>query len=71
MSRTSPGESVVLSPRQREPSRPLLTAMLVRHPAMPLRVVARIYARSLRLKLKGARYFPHLEGKEPRGCVSP
>jgi DUF1365 family protein len=28
---------------------------------MSLQVVAKIYAQSLRLKLKGARYYPHPE----------
>jgi DUF1365 family protein len=60
-----------LSLRRRELSRPLLTRMLVRYPAMSLQVVAKIYAQSLRLKLKGARYFPHPEGKKPKGFVAP
>ena len=45
--------------------------MLARYPAMSLQVVAKIYAQSLRLKLKGARYFPHPEGRKPKGFVSP
>jgi DUF1365 family protein len=57
--------------RRRELSRPLLTGLLARYPAMSLQVVAKIYAQSLRLKLKGARYFPHPEGKKPKGFVSP
>jgi DUF1365 family protein len=60
-----------LNLRRRELSRPLLTGMLARYPAMSLQVVAKIYTQSLRLKLKGARYFPHPEGKKPRGFVSP
>jgi DUF1365 family protein len=60
-----------LSLRRRELSRPLLTRMLVRYPAMSLQVVAKIYAQSLRLKLKGARYFPHPEGSKPKGFVAP
>ena len=60
-----------LSLRRRELSRPLLKRLLVRYPAMSLQVVARIYAQSLRLKLKGARYFPHPEGRRPKGFVSP
>ena len=43
---------------------PLLAGLLARYPAMSLQVVAKIYAQSLRLKLKGARYFPH-----PRGAA--
>ncbi len=50
---------------------PLLARMLARYPAMSLQVVAKIYAQSLRLKLKGARYFPHPEGRKPKGFLSP
>ncbi len=60
-----------LSLRRRELSRSLLTRMLLQYPAMSLQVVARIYAQSLRLKLRGARYFPHPEGRRPRGFLSP
>ncbi len=60
-----------LSLRRRALSRPLLSGLLARYPAMSLQVVAKIYAQSLRLKLKGARYFPHPEGSKPRGFVSP
>jgi DUF1365 family protein len=38
---------------------------------MSLQVVARIYAQSLRLKLKGARYFPHPDGSRPQGFIAP
>jgi DUF1365 family protein len=60
-----------LSLRRRELSRPLLAWMLARYPAMSLQVVGKIYAQSLRLKLKGARYFPHPRGSKPKGFVSP
>jgi uncharacterized protein len=60
-----------LSLRRRELSRPTLAGLLVRYPAMSLQVVAKIYAQSLRLKLKGAKYHPHPEGSRPRGFVSP
>jgi DUF1365 family protein len=60
-----------LSLRRRELSRPLLLGMLARYPAMSLQVVAKIYAQSLRLKLKGGRYFPHPRGSKPKGFVSP
>lgn len=50
-----------LSLRRRELSRGTLTRLLARYPAMSLQVVAKIYAQSLRLKLKGAPYFPHPE----------
>ena len=60
-----------LSLRRRELSRPLTSRLLARYPAMSLQVVAKIYAQSLRLKLKGARYFPHPEGSRPKGFLSP
>jgi hypothetical protein len=60
-----------LSLRRRELSRPLLARMLARYPAMSLQVVAKIYAQSLRLRLKGAHYFPHPQGSKPKGFVSP
>jgi DUF1365 family protein len=60
-----------LSLRRHELSQPRMAWMLARYPAMSLRVVAKIYAQSLRLKLKGARYFPHPRGSKPRGFVSP
>jgi DUF1365 family protein len=60
-----------LALRRRELSRPLLAGLLARYPAMSLQVVAKIYAQSLRLKLKGARYSPHPEGSRPKGFVSP
>ena len=50
-----------LSLRRRELSRRTLTGLLARYPAISLQVVAKIYAQSLRLKLKGARYYPHPE----------
>jgi DUF1365 family protein len=48
-----------LSLRRRELSRPLMLGLLARYPAMSLQVVAKIYAQAARLKLKGARYYPH------------
>ena len=60
-----------LSLRRHELSQPRLAWMLARYPAMSLQVVAKIYAQSLRLKPKGARYFPHPRGSKPRGFVSP
>ena len=53
-----------LSLRRRELSRPLMLGLLARYPAMSLQVVAKIYAQAARLKLKGARYYPHPEGAE-------
>lgn len=60
-----------LNLRRRELSRGTLAGLLARYPAMSLQVVAKIYAQSLRLKLKGARYHPHPDGSRPRGFVSP
>jgi DUF1365 family protein len=60
-----------LNLRRRELSRSTLTRLLARYPAMSLQVVAKIYAQSLRLKLKGAKYHPHPEGSRPKGFVSP
>ncbi len=60
-----------LSLRRRELSRARLAGLLARYPAMSVQVVAKIYAQSLRLKLKGARYFPHPEGSSPKGFISP
>ena len=57
--------------RRRELTRARMAGLLARYPAMSLQVVARIYAQSLRLKLKGARYFPHPQGRRPRGFLSP
>lgn len=60
-----------LSMRRRELSGPLLTRMPLRCPAMSLQVLAKIYAQTLRLKLKGAPYFPHPRRRRPRGFLSP
>jgi uncharacterized protein len=48
-----------LSLRRRELSTPLLLGLLARYPAMSLQVAAKIYVQAARLKLKGARYYPH------------
>jgi DUF1365 family protein len=59
-SREAPKQfDATLNLRRRELSRRTLTTMLARYPAMSLQVVAKIYAQSLRLKLKGAKYYPH------------
>jgi len=60
-----------LSLRRHELSRGLMNRMLARYPAMSLQVVAKIYAQTLRLKLKGARYFPHPQGRKPKGFLAP
>jgi DUF1365 family protein len=48
-----------LSLRRRELSPALMWRTLARYPAMGMRVSALIYWQALRLKLKGARYYPH------------
>jgi DUF1365 family protein len=48
-----------LTLRRRELSRRMLSRMLWRYPAATLVAGVRIYAHALRLKLKGAPYFPH------------
>jgi DUF1365 family protein len=71
-SREAPKQfDATLNLRRRELSRRTLTGLLARYPAMSLQVVAKIYAQSLRLKLKGARYHPHPGGSRPKGFVSP
>jgi DUF1365 family protein len=60
-----------LNLRRRELSRGTLAGLLARYPAISLQTVAKIYAQSLRLKLKGAKYHPHPEGRRPKGFVSP
>jgi len=69
--RRMPTFDATLNLRRRELSRRTLTGLLARYPAMSLQVVAKIYAQSLRLKLKGAKYHPHPEGSRPKGFVSP
>ncbi|MFL5833385.1 MAG: DUF1365 domain-containing protein [Solirubrobacterales bacterium] len=59
--RRPPTFDATLNLRRRELSRGTLARMLARYPAMSLQVVAKIYAQSLRLKLKGAKYYPHPE----------
>jgi len=61
--RNSPARTfdATLSLRRRELSGRTLVGLLARYPAMSLQVMAKIYAQSLRLKLKGARYYPHPE----------
>lgn len=50
-----------LSLRRRELTPRSLRAVLTRYPLITLRIVTRIYAHALRLRLRGARYFPHPE----------
>ena len=48
-----------LSLRRRKLSRRELTRALARYPFLTLRILARIYGHALRLRLRGAHYFPH------------
>jgi DUF1365 family protein len=74
---TAPGDrpaktfDATLDLRRRELSPRLMAGLLARYPAMSLQVVAKIYAQSARLKLKGARYFPHPDGARPKGFIAP
>jgi uncharacterized protein len=61
-SHRSDGPSVfdaTLSLHRREMTPHSLRAVLIRYPLITLRIVTRIYTHALRLKLRGARYFPH------------
>ncbi len=61
-SRRADGESVfdaTLALQRREITTGELRRALARYPALTMRILARIYGNALRLKLKGARYFPH------------
>jgi uncharacterized protein len=51
-----------LSLRRRELSPATMRRMLARHPMITLRSLRQIYTHGLRLKLKGARYFPNPSG---------
>jgi len=65
-SRRPDGESVfdaTLALRRREPTAPALRRALLRYPALTGRITARIYTHALRLKLRGATYFPHPPGR--------
>lgn len=50
-----------LALRRRAIGRAALTGVLLRHPAMTLRVLAGIYGQALRLRAKGARWHPRPE----------
>jgi DUF1365 family protein len=51
--------------RRRELSQATMARLLARYPAHSLQVVARIYGQALRLKLKGAPYFPNPQAARP------
>ena len=48
-----------LSLRRQELTPHALRRALVRYPFLTARILARIYTHALRLKLRGARYYPH------------
>jgi DUF1365 family protein len=63
-SRGADGESVfdaTLSLNRRELTPGALRSVLLRYPFLTARILARIYGHALRLKLRGAKYFPHPE----------
>jgi DUF1365 family protein len=65
-SRGAEGERVfdaTLGLQRREMSGPQMTRALLRYPFLSMRILARIYTHALRLRLRGASYFPH-PGKE-------
>jgi hypothetical protein len=51
-----------LSLQRRELSPARLRRLLAAHPLLTLRIVRQIYEHGLRLRLKGARYFPNPSG---------
>lgn len=55
-----------LSLRRRELTGSSMAGALARYPFLTVRIIARIYAHALRLRVKGARYFPH----PTRGALS-
>jgi len=48
-----------LSLHRRELTPSAMRKALLRYPFLTARILVRIYAHALRLKLRGARYFPH------------
>ncbi len=74
-SHRSSGESVfdaTLALRRRELSRPEMARALARYPLLTMRIMGRIYTHALRLRLRGASYFPHPErsGQPEHGALS-
>jgi len=67
-SHSANGENVfdaTLSLRRRELSGRELARALLRYPFLTMRILARIYGHALRLRLRGASYFPHPHKAEP------
>jgi len=54
-----------LSLARREITPGMLRRALVRYPFLTARITARIYTQALRLKLRGASYFPHPNSRAP------
>ncbi len=69
--RGGPTFDATLNMKRRALSRALMLRLLARYPLVSLQVVAKIYAQSIRLRLKGAGYFPHPQGTRPKGFLSP
>ncbi len=61
-----------LALRRRELSGASMARALARYPFLTLRILARIYTHALRLRLRGARYYPHPKrgGRPGAGTVS-
>jgi hypothetical protein len=57
-----PAFDATMSLRRRELTPAQMRRLLARHPMLSLRTVRQIYGHGLRLKLKGARYFPNPSG---------
>jgi uncharacterized protein len=55
-----------LSLRRRELSGNELARALLRYPFLTMRILARIYGHALRLRLRGASYFPHPPRAKPK-----
>jgi DUF1365 family protein len=51
-----------LALRRKEMSAGAMRMALARYPFLTIRIVARIYAHALRLRVRGASYFPHPDG---------
>ncbi len=67
-SRRNHGERLfdaTLALRRREISTRTLAGALARYPFLSVRILARIYTHALRLRLRGARYFPHPRKRTP------
>jgi uncharacterized protein len=54
-----------LNLERREINGPALAAALLRFPFMTMKVVLLIYWQALKLKLKGAKFYPHPAKREP------